>query len=175
VRPPQFYGCVRHFAPRQGGAEYSLIRQSKETLAQQRLVLEQTRDQTRANTVTAWGHDRVGDRAQRRARRGESRTTNHARRATQQALVDARVALVTAQHERVVASYSVLSAVDRALLTRADRRRAGNAALIGTIDPAPKDYRRSISQIRHHDAVGYQLGHAFACVDPIRRRPAWEV
>ena len=39
----------------QVGAEYSLIRQSKETLAQQRLVLEQTRDQTRANTVTAWG------------------------------------------------------------------------------------------------------------------------
>src|SRR5882724_8525360 len=39
----------------QGGAEYSLIRQSKETLAQQRLVLEQTRDQTRANVVTAWG------------------------------------------------------------------------------------------------------------------------
>ena len=34
----------------QGGSEYSLIRQSKESLAQQRLVLEQTRDQTRANT-----------------------------------------------------------------------------------------------------------------------------
>src|SRR5271155_1014185 len=39
----------------QGGSEYSLIRQSKESLAQQRLVLEQTRDLTRANTVTAWG------------------------------------------------------------------------------------------------------------------------
>src|SRR6201996_6694246 len=39
----------------QGGAEYSLIRQSKENLAQHRLVLETTRDQTRANTVTAWG------------------------------------------------------------------------------------------------------------------------
>ena len=39
----------------QGGAEYSLIRQSKENLAQQRLTLETTRDQTRANTVTAWG------------------------------------------------------------------------------------------------------------------------
>src|SRR5437764_846120 len=39
----------------QGGAEYSLIRQSKENLAQQRLNLEQVRDQTRANTVTAWG------------------------------------------------------------------------------------------------------------------------
>ena len=38
-----------------GGAEYSLIRQSKENLAQQRLNLEQTRDSTRANTVTAWG------------------------------------------------------------------------------------------------------------------------
>src|SRR5471030_431493 len=39
----------------QGGAEYSLIRQSKETLAQQRLNLDQVRDQTRANVVTAWG------------------------------------------------------------------------------------------------------------------------
>jgi outer membrane protein len=39
----------------QGGAEYSLIRQSKENLSQQRLNLELTRDQTRANTVTAWG------------------------------------------------------------------------------------------------------------------------
>src|SRR6202171_3092220 len=39
----------------QGGAEYSLIRQSKESLAQQRLNLEQVRDQTRANVVTAWG------------------------------------------------------------------------------------------------------------------------
>src|SRR6201987_640381 len=39
----------------QGGAEYSLIRQSKETLAQQRLNFEQTRDQVRANTITAWG------------------------------------------------------------------------------------------------------------------------
>jgi outer membrane protein len=31
----------------------------------------------------------------------------------QQALVNARVALVTAQHDRVVASYNVLSAVGR--------------------------------------------------------------
>src|SRR6202035_1536738 len=39
----------------QGGAEYSLIRQSKETLEQQRLNLEQVRDQARADLVTAWG------------------------------------------------------------------------------------------------------------------------
>src|SRR3981189_395841 len=42
----------------QGGAEYALIRQSKETLAQQRLFLEQTRHQTRPHPVTACG--RVG-------------------------------------------------------------------------------------------------------------------
>src|SRR5450432_2628321 len=47
----------------QGGAEYALIRQSKENLAQQRLTLEVTRDQTRANTVTAWGQ-LVAGRAQ---------------------------------------------------------------------------------------------------------------
>ena len=44
----------------QGGAEYSLIRQSKENLAQQRLNLEMVRDQTRANTVTAWGQLEAG-------------------------------------------------------------------------------------------------------------------
>ena len=40
----------------QGGAEYALIRQSKETVAQQRLVLDQrpaTRDP--CNVVASWG------------------------------------------------------------------------------------------------------------------------
>jgi outer membrane protein len=113
----------------QGGAEYSLIRQSKETLAQQRLVLEQTRDQTRANTVTAWGQ-LVAGKAQvasaqaqvtaseialngvREEAKAGQRTTLDVLNA-QQALVNARVALVTAQHDRVVASYSVLNAVGR--------------------------------------------------------------
>jgi outer membrane protein len=113
----------------QGGAEYSLIRQSKETLAQQRLVLEQTRDQTRANTVTAWGQ-LVAGKAQvasaqaqvsaseialngvREEAKAGQRTTLDVLNA-QQALVNARVALVTAQHDRVVASYAVLSAVGR--------------------------------------------------------------
>jgi outer membrane protein len=41
-------------------------------------------------------------------------TTHHARRAQCPArLVNARVALVTAQHDRVVASYAVLGAVGR--------------------------------------------------------------
>jgi outer membrane protein len=113
----------------QGGAEYSLIRQSKESLAQQRLVLEQTRDQARANTVTAWGQ-LVAGKAQvssaqaqvtasevalngvREEAKAGQRTTLDVLNA-QQALVNARVALVTAQHDRVVASYAVLSSVGR--------------------------------------------------------------
>ena len=113
----------------QGGAEYSLIRQSKETLSQQRLNLELTRDQTRANTVTAWGQ-LVAGKAQvasaqsqvtaseialngvREEAKAGQRTTLDILNA-QQALVNARVALVTAQHDRVVASYAVLSAVGR--------------------------------------------------------------
>jgi outer membrane protein len=113
----------------QGGAEYSLIRQSKENLSQQRLVLEQTRDQTRANTVTAWGQ-LVAGKAQvssaqaqvtasevalngvREEAKAGQRTTLDVLNA-QQALVNARVALVTAQHDRVVASYAVLNSVGR--------------------------------------------------------------
>jgi outer membrane protein len=113
----------------QGGAEYSLIRQSKESLAQQRLNLEQVRDQTRANVVTAWGQ-LVATKAQvvsaqaqvsaseialngvREEAKAGQRTTLDVLNA-QQALVNARVALVTAQHDRVVASYTVLNAVGR--------------------------------------------------------------
>ena len=113
----------------QGGAEYSLIRQSKENLQQQRLTLETTRDQTRANTVTAWGQ-LVAGKAQvisaqsqvtaseialngvREEAKAGQRTTLDVLNA-QQALVNARVSLVTAQHDRVVASYSVLQAVGR--------------------------------------------------------------
>jgi len=113
----------------QGGAEYSLIRQSKETLAQQRLNLDTTRDQTRANTVTAWGAlvqgkaQVVSAQAQvtaseialngvREEAKAGQRTTLDVLNA-QQALVNARIALVTAQHDRVVASYSVLDKVGR--------------------------------------------------------------
>ncbi|MDR3467015.1 MAG: TolC family outer membrane protein [Xanthobacteraceae bacterium] len=113
----------------QGGAEYSLIRQSKETLAQQRLNLEQVRDQTRATVSQAWGQlqatkaqvssaqaqvtasETALNGVREEARVGQ-RTTLDVLNA-QQALVNARVALVTAQHDRVVASYSTLNAVGR--------------------------------------------------------------
>ncbi|OPY95696.1 channel protein TolC [Bradyrhizobium sacchari] len=113
----------------QGGIEYSLIRQSKENLAQQRLNLETTRDQTRANVVQFWGTLQAGKaqvqsaQAQvtaseialngvREEAKAGQRTTLDVLNA-QQALVNARVALVTAQHDRVVASYNVLAAVGR--------------------------------------------------------------
>ena len=113
----------------QGGGEYSLIRQSKETLAQQRLALQQVRDQARSNVVSAWGQLLAGKSqvksAQEQVSESETalngvrdearvgqRTTLDVLNA-QQALVNARVALVTAQHDRVVASFGVLSAVGR--------------------------------------------------------------
>ena len=113
----------------QGGGEYALIRQSKENLAQQRLNLETTRDQARANVVQAWGQleaskaqvssaqaqvaasETALDGVREEARSGQ-RTTLDVLNA-QQALVNARMALVTAQRDRVVASYSVLNAVGR--------------------------------------------------------------
>ncbi|MBV8697504.1 TolC family outer membrane protein [Bradyrhizobium sp.] len=113
----------------QGGTEYALIRQSKETVTQQRLALDQTRDQIRATTVQAWGQleankaQVVSAQAQvtaaevalngvREEAKAGQRTTLDVLNA-QQALVNARIALVTAQHDRVVSSYSVLSAVGR--------------------------------------------------------------
>lgn len=113
----------------QGGAEYSLIRQSKETLEQQRLTLEQVRDQARADLMTAWGQ-LIAGKAQVAAAQSQVDASELAYLGTtkeaqvgqrtvidilnaQQTVVNARVALVTAQHDRVVASYTVLNAIGR--------------------------------------------------------------
>jgi outer membrane protein len=113
----------------QGGAEYSAIRQSKETLAQRRLDLTATRDKARASVVEVWGEIRAA-KAQMKAAQEQVRAAEvalngmrmEARLAlrttldvliTQQALVNAQVSLVTAQHDRVVGSYKLLSAVGR--------------------------------------------------------------
>jgi outer membrane protein len=111
----------------QGGAEYSAIRQSKETVGQQRLNLDVNRDQARATVVQNWGQldaakaqieattaqvnaaEIALDGVREEARVGE-RTTLDVLNA-QQELVNARVALVTAQHDRVVASFALLAAV----------------------------------------------------------------
>jgi outer membrane protein len=111
----------------QGGAEYSAIRQAKETLGQQRLNLDVNRDQARATVAQSWAQLNAakaqieGATAEVNAAevaldgvRGEARvgqrTTIDVLNA-QQELVNARVAVVTAQHDRVVASYTLLAAV----------------------------------------------------------------
>ena len=113
----------------QGGAEYSTIRQSKETLGQKRLDFDTARDQVRQNVVQSWGQleaakaniDATTAQVQaaeialngvREEARVGQRTTLDVLNA-QQELVNARVALVTAQRDRVVASYTLLSAVGR--------------------------------------------------------------
>jgi outer membrane protein len=113
----------------QGGVEYSTIRQSKETLAQRRLDLAATRDQARATVVQVWGELEAA-KAQIQAAQEQVRTAEVAlngvrmearlgMRTTfdvlnaQQVLVNARLTLVTAQHDRVVGSYNLLSAVGR--------------------------------------------------------------
>src|SRR5665213_771319 len=99
----------------QGGAEYSLIRQSKENLAQQRLNLELTRDATRANTVTAWGQ-LVAGKAQVSSAQAQVTASEIALNGVrEEAKAGQRTTLdvLTAQHDRVVASYAVLNAVGR--------------------------------------------------------------
>jgi outer membrane protein len=113
----------------QGGAEYSAIRLDKENVGQQRLNVDQVRDQTRANVVQAWGQlqaakaqidaaVRQNDAAER-ALTGVRNEAQAGQRTTldvlnaEQALVNARVSLIVAQHDRVVASYALLSAVGR--------------------------------------------------------------
>ena len=111
----------------QGGSEYAATRQAKESLGQQRLDLALTRDLVQSQVNQAWGQNEaakqqiVSQQAQvtaaevalngiREEARVGQRTTLDVLNA-QQTLVNARVALVIAQHDRVVASYTVLSGV----------------------------------------------------------------
>jgi outer membrane protein len=111
----------------QGGGEYSSIRQSKETVGQQRLKLDINRDQARETVVQSWGQldaakaeiesttaqvnaAEIALNGVREEARVGQRTTLDVLNA-QQELVNARVAFVTAQHDRVVASYTLLAAV----------------------------------------------------------------
>jgi outer membrane protein len=111
----------------QGGGEYSLIRQAKETVGQKRIDLDTARDAAQANVTTVWGQleaakaQILATQAQvasaeialngvREEARVGQRTTLDVLNA-QQELVNARTALVIAQHDRVVASYNLLGGV----------------------------------------------------------------
>ncbi|MGH6769109.1 MAG: TolC family outer membrane protein [Xanthobacteraceae bacterium] len=110
----------------QGGGEYATIRQAKETLGQRRLDLDTARDQVDSIVAQAWGQlqaakaqieatqaqvsaSEIALNGVREEARVGQRTTLDVLNA-QQALVNARVSLVTAQRDRVVASYNVLAA-----------------------------------------------------------------
>jgi len=113
----------------QGGSEYATIRQAKETLTQRRVDLDTARDQARQTLVQSWGQLEAA-KAQIQATQAQvtaaeialngvreearvgQRTTLDVLNA-QQELVNARVALVTAQRDRVVASYTLLAAAGR--------------------------------------------------------------
>jgi outer membrane protein len=113
----------------QGGAEYSAIRQSKETLGQKRLDLDTTRNQARSTVVQSWGQleaakaqiqsTKAQETAAEIALNGVREEARVGQRTTldvlnsEQELVNARVARVTAERDRVVASYTLLASVGR--------------------------------------------------------------
>ena len=113
----------------EGGEVYARTRQAKETLGQQRLQTDLQRDKVRAAVVSSWGlvenakatiqSTQVAVRAAEVALNGVREEAKVGQRTTldvlnaQQLLVNARVALVTAQRDRVVNSYLLVSAIGR--------------------------------------------------------------
>ena len=113
----------------QGGSEYATIRQAKELLSQTRLQADLQRDMIRANVVSTWGQlesskavirsseaavkssEIALDGVREEAKVGQ-RTTLDVLMA-QQTLLQSRVSLVSAQRDRVVASYAVDAATGR--------------------------------------------------------------
>ena len=113
----------------QGGAEYATTRQAKEKLSQQEIQTDSLRNQVRQAVIAAWGRVQAQVGVVRAARAAVSanevaltgvreeakvgqRTTLDVLNA-QQALLQSRTTLVTAEHDQVVNSYSLLSAIGR--------------------------------------------------------------
>jgi len=113
----------------EGGVDYSKTRQAKETLGQSRIQADVAREQVRAAVVSAWGALDAST-AQITARQAQVEAAEVAlagvreeakvgQRTTldvlnqQQTLLNSRVELIVAQRDRVVASYTVLSAIGK--------------------------------------------------------------
>ncbi len=113
----------------QGGEVYARVRQSKETAGQRRIEAEATRDQVRAGVISSWGSLESSksnvQAAQAQVAAAEVALTGVREEARvgqrttldvlnqQQELLNARVNLITAQRDRVVASFSVVQAIGR--------------------------------------------------------------
>ena len=110
----------------EGGEVYARTRQSKETVGQRRIEADSVRDQVRAAVVSAWGQlesakaqiiaSQAQVQAAETALNGVREEARVGQRTTldvlnsQQELLNARVNLITAQRDRVVASYAVVQA-----------------------------------------------------------------
>jgi outer membrane protein len=111
----------------QGGEASSKVRQAKEVLGQRRIELDSARDQIRQAVISAWG---TLDAARAQIRAAESQVSAENQLLSgiieqqkvgqqttldvlnaQQELLTARVSQVSAQHDRVIASYALLAAV----------------------------------------------------------------
>jgi len=113
----------------QGGSEYSGIRQAKEQLGQARIHASVQRNAIRAGVAQAYSqlttakaairYSEIAVKSAEVALRGVRDEAAFGQRTTldvlnaQQALLDARVKLVTAQRDHVVGSYAVLASIDR--------------------------------------------------------------
>jgi outer membrane protein len=113
----------------QGGAEYAAVRAAKETLNQARIAVETQRNGVRANVVTSWGQLQAARasivsfqsavKAAEIALTGVREEAKVGQRTTldvlnqEQTLLNTRVQLVQAQHDRVVASYAVYGAIGK--------------------------------------------------------------
>src|SRR4051812_18764813 len=112
-----------------GGTAASQTRQAKEVTAQSRLVLEQVRNQARTAAVGAWVANEGAKiavsasesevRAATVALQGVQKEAAGGQRTTvdvlnsQQDLISAKARLIGAQRDRVIASYTLLSAIGR--------------------------------------------------------------
>jgi outer membrane protein len=112
-----------------GGEVYARARQSKELLSQARLQADQQRDSVRAVVVSSWNQldtakavilsSQSAVKAAEIALNGIREEARVGQRTTfdvltaQQTLLNARVSLVTAQRDRIVASYTVMAAIGR--------------------------------------------------------------
>ncbi|MGH6801139.1 MAG: TolC family outer membrane protein, partial [Methylocella sp.] len=113
----------------EGGEVYARTRQAKETLGQARLQADLQRDTVRAAVVSTWGqldtaraviqsskaavksNEIALDSIRQEAEVGQRTTFDILFQ--QQLLLNARVVLVSAQRDRVVASYAVMAAIGR--------------------------------------------------------------
>jgi outer membrane protein len=112
-----------------GGTAASQTRQAKELAAQSRLVLDQVRNQARTAAIGAWVANEGAKiavtasesevRAAGVALQGVTREAQGGQRTTvdvlnsQQDLISAKARLIGAQRDRVIASYTLLSAIGR--------------------------------------------------------------